>query len=384
MSGAGPGAGAAGASPAAAEDAARDVKAALARVMAGLDLSADAIAGVFGAIMDGLATPAQIGGLLVALRMKGETADELAGAARAMRARAQPLAAPDPARAVDTCGTGGDSAGLVNVSTLAAVLAAAAGAQVAKHGNRALSSQAGSADVLEALGVVVDAPPPAVAACLREAGIAFAFAPVFHAATRHAAGPRRELGARTIFNLLGPLTNPARVAHQVVGVYDRRWCVPVARALGQLGARRAFVVHGEGGPAGLDEIAVRGTTWIAEWDGAGVREHEVTPAWFGLPPADPGELAGGDAAHNAGVLRQVLAGEDAAHPAAPTRAVRHAACMTAGLALVATGLAPGPVEGTALAAATIDDGRALAALERWRAASHATRDAAAAAAGGRS
>ncbi len=353
-----------------------DLKAAIARVTAGRHLGADEIAHVFGLIMDGAASPAQIGGLLIGLRMKGETVDELAGAARAMRARALPLAVPDPARAVDTCGTGGDGAGTVNVSTLAAVIAAAAGAIVAKHGNRALSSQAGSADVLEQLGVVIDAAPPAVEACLRAAGIGFAFAPTFHAATRHAAAPRRELGTRTIFNLLGPMTNPARVAHQVVGVYDRRWCAPVAGALGQLGARRAYVVHGSGGSAGLDEIAVRGATWIAEWDGGAVREHAVTPAWFGLPDSDPGELAGGDAAFNAVVFRRVLAGDDAGDPAAPSRAVRHAACMTAGLALVAIGLAADPADGATMAAATIDDGRAVATLERWIAASQAAATAA--------
>ncbi len=350
-----------------------DIKGAIGRVMSGGNLTADEIAGVFGLIMDGEATPAQIGGLLVALRMKGETADELAGAASAMRARALPLTVPDPARAVDTCGTGGDGAGTVNVSTLAAVIAAAAGAIVAKHGTRALSSKTGSADVLEQLGMIINLEPPEVEACFRVAGIGFAFAPTFHAATRHAGGPRRELGTRTIFNLLGPMTNPARVAHQVVGVYDRHWCVPVARALGQLGARRAFVVHGSGEPAGLDEIAVRGATWIAEWDGATVREHEITPAWFGLAEADPAELAGGDAVHNAVVFRRVLGGDDVREPWSPSRAVRQAACMTAGLALVAIGAAGDPTDGARQAAAAIDDGRAIATLDRWIAASREAR-----------
>ena len=352
-------------------DAAALLKGAIARVMRGESLPAADIAEVFGAIMDGAATPAQIGGLLVALRMKGETADELAGAASAMRARALPLTVPDPSRAVDTCGTGGDGAGTVNVSTIAAVLAAAAGAIVAKHGNRALSSKAGSADVLEQLGVVIDAPPAAVEACLRDAHIGFAFAPAFHSATRHAAAPRRELGTRTIFNLLGPMTNPAGVAHQVIGVYDRRWCAPVAAALGQLGARRVFVVHGADG---LDEIAVRGATWVAEYHDGAVTEREITPAFFGLADSDPGELAGDDAAHNAAVFRRVLAGDDLR--AAPTRAVRHAASMTAGLALLAIGAVTTAADGAAAAAATIDDGRATATLERWIAASRAARDAA--------
>ena len=257
-----------------------DLKGAIAHVVARHDLGADQIAHVFGLIMDGHATPAQIGGLLIALRMKGETPTELAGAARAMRARAAPLACPHPERGVDTCGTGGDGAGTVNVSTLAAIVAAGAGACVAKHGNRAQSSRSGSADVLEALGVKIDAAPAVVEACMRDAGIGFAFAPAFHAATRHAAGPRRELGTRTLFNLLGPMTNPAGVRHQVVGVFARAWCEPVAEALGQLGARRAFVVHGAGGPSGLDEVAVAGTTWVAEWDAARGAVDD--------PRADPG------------------------------------------------------------------------------------------------
>ena len=194
-----------------------------------------------------------------------------------MRSRATPLACPRRERSIDTCGTGGDGAGTVNVSTLAAILIAACGGVVAKHGNRALSSKCGSADVLEALGVTTDAEPAIVERCIAIAGIGFAFAPRFHAATRHAGGPRRELGTRTIFNLLGPLTNPANVRHQVVGVFDRKWCEPVAAALGALGLRRAAVVHGAGG---LDEIAVRGETHVALWDdGAGiVRTLSIAPA----------------------------------------------------------------------------------------------------------
>lgn len=338
------------------------VKAAIAAVIARRDLAAADVADVFGEIMDGHATPAQIGGLLVALRCKGETADELAGAARAMRARATPLAVPDHARAVDTCGTGGDNAGTVNISTLAAIIAAGAGAIVAKHGNRALSSKAGSADVLEAMGVVIDAPVAVVEACIATAGIGFAFAPAFHAATRHAAGPRRELGTRTLFNLLGPLTNPAQVMHQVVGVYDKAWCAPVARALGALGARRAFVVHGDGG---LDEIAVNGMTWVAEWTGTAVREYAMVPGDFGLGGADPGELAGGDAATNAQILWRVLTGADAADRRMPTRAVRKAAVMTAALALHAIGLGEDKRAAAALAIRALEDGRATGALEKW-------------------
>jgi len=346
------------------------VRAAIASVIARRDLGAAEVAEVFGDIMDGLATSAQIGGLLVALRCKGETADELAGAARAMRARATPLAVPDPARAVDTCGTGGDHSGTVNLSTLAAIIAAGAGAIVPKHGNRALSSQAGSADVLEALGVVIDAPVGVVEACLSSAGIGFAFAPAFHAATRHASGPRKELGTRTMFNLLGPLTNPGQVAHQVVGVYDKGWCAPVARALGSLGARRAFVVHGDGG---LDEIAVNGMTWVAEWTGTAVKEYAMVPADFGMAGADPAELAGGDAATNAQILWRVLTGADAADRRTPSRAVRKAARMTAAFALHATGAAESPKAGAVLAGRALDDGRAAAALETWIAVSKAGR-----------
>jgi anthranilate phosphoribosyltransferase len=338
------------------------LKAAIARLAGGNDLPAELMAEAIGAIMDGAATPAQIGGLLMALRMKGETAEELAGAAAAMRARATPLAVPVPARAVDTCGTGGDNSGTVNVSTLAAIVAAGAGALVVKHGNRALSSRSGSADVLEQLGVAVDATPALVEACLGRASIGFAFAPTFHAATRHVGPARRELGTRTIFNLLGPLTNPGKVAHQVVGVFDKRWCAPMARALGQLGARRVFVVHGDGG---IDEIAVRGATWVAEWTGDGVREYAMVPADFGVAVSDPGELAGGDPSHNAGALLRVLSCADARDPIAPSCAVRNAAVMTAGLALVAMGAAASPAEGAAMAAAALDDGRAARTLERW-------------------
>ena len=333
------------------------VKEAIRAVVAGRDLTADEIAAVFEVIMDGSATPAQIGGLLIALRMKGETAEELAGAARTMRARATPFACPEPESAVDTCGTGGDGSGSVNVSTMAAIVAAAAGARVAKHGNRALSSRSGSADVLEALGVTIDTAPAVAERCLREVGIAFLFAPAFHAATRHAAGPRRELGVRTLFNLLGPLTNPARVRNQIVGVFDARWCVPVAQALGQLGARRAYVVHGEGG---LDEIAVRGVTHMAVWQegAAQVTTREVRPSDFGLQDADPAGLAGGDAAENAAIARRTLEGESGA--------VRNAVVMEAAVALCAAGVVDDDFPAAATRAAqAIDGGAALDTLARW-------------------
>jgi anthranilate phosphoribosyltransferase len=332
------------------------IQQAISQVVTGRDLSQDQIAAVFGQIMEGEATPAQIGGLLVGLRMKGETADEIAGAAREMRARARSIECPDRERAVDTCGTGGDGSGTVNVSTIAAIVAAAAGARVAKHGNRAVSSRAGSADVLEALGVVIDPPVEVVERCLSEARIGFLFAPAFHAATRHAGGPRRELGTRTLFNLLGPLTNPAQVGCQVVGVFDLRWCEPVARALGHLGARRAFVVHGA---AGLDEIAVRGPTALAEWDSARgeVVSREVSPGDFGLDEADPRGLVGGDANENARVVRRVLDGE--VGPA------RTAVLLAAGSALAVSEHAGDLATGAEMAAAAIDRGDAARTLALW-------------------
>ncbi|MEZ4359586.1 MAG: anthranilate phosphoribosyltransferase [Kofleriaceae bacterium] len=349
-----------------------DVRAALARVVAGGALSAAEMAAVVGQLMDGQGTPAQIGGLLIALRMKGETVAEIAGAAAAMRARATPLRCPEPERAVDTCGTGGDGSGMINVSTLAAIAVAGAGGCVAKHGNRALSSRSGSADVLEALGVKIDAAPAVVERCLRECGIGFAFAPAFHAATKHVAGPRRELGTRTLFNLLGPLTNPAGTKRQVVGVFDRRFCAPLAAAFGELGARRVFVVHGDGaapGAPGVDELAVRGETFVAEWTGEHVRTYAMTPADFGLEDADPAGLAGGDAADNAAILRRVLAGESIG-PGEPLRAAANAAVMTAALALVAIDAAADARSGAELAAQALRDGRAADVLARWARLSH--------------
>jgi anthranilate phosphoribosyltransferase len=300
---------------------------AIAKALAKQDLARDEMADVVGQIMDGDATAAQIGGFLIALRAKGEAVDELVGAATAMRARALPLPAAD--HAIDTCGTGGDGAGTVNVSTIAAILIAAAGGVVAKHGNRALSSKCGSADVLEHLGVVIDAAPEVVTRSLAAARIGFLFAPRFHSATRHAAAPRKELGTRTIFNLLGPMTNPARVRHQVVGVYARAWCAPVATALGALGVRRAAVVHGAGN---LDELAVRGETDVALWDDGELQTLVLTPRSFGVDELDPEGLAGGDAAFNAAIVTKVLAGDQTQH-GERLEAVLRASAMTAALGL---------------------------------------------------
>jgi len=335
----------------------------------GKHLSRAEVAEVIGQIMDGETTPAQIGGLLVALRAKGETIDELVGAASAMRNRATPLECPRREHSIDTCGTGGDGAGTLNVSTLAAILIAACGGVVAKHGNRALSSKCGSADVLEALGIAIDTEPAIVTRCIATAGIGFAFAPRFHAATRHAAAPRRELGTRTIFNLLGPLTNPASVRHQVVGVYDRHWCEPVAAALGALGVRRAAVVHGHGG---LDELAVRGDTHVAVFDDGVTTSMTLSPRHFGAKEVDPAGLAGGDAAHNASLLRDVLAGHHVGH-AERNEAFLLAAAMTAALGLEL--LEPGALDLDRLpdqlirARTVAIDGAAALTLDRWREAS---------------
>jgi anthranilate phosphoribosyltransferase len=353
------------------------IVAAIQRAIGGGHLSRDEMAAVIGQIMDGGATPAQIGGFLIALRAKGEAVDEIVGAATAMRARATHLACPRHEASIDTCGTGGDGACTINVSTLAAILLAACGGAVAKHGNRAQSSRCGSADVLEELGVAIDAEPAQVARSIEVAGIGFAFAPKFHAATRHAAGPRKELGTRTIFNLLGPLTNPAAVRHQVVGVYDRRWCAPVAAALGALGVRRAAVVHGAGGPdvpGGIDELAVRGETHVALWDAGALTTHTLTPASFGVDELDPAGLAGGDAAHNAAVLRAVLAGRGT------DRGERHEAALIASAMTAALGLEllePGPLDLGRLplqlvrACAVTHNGAARLVLHKWQTASQA-------------
>jgi anthranilate phosphoribosyltransferase len=347
---------------------------AIGRVLDRIDLSRAEVAEVFGQIMDGEATAAQIGGFLVALRAKGEAVDELVGAASAMRTRALPLACPRLETSIDTCGTGGDGAGTFNVSTLAAMLIAACGHPVAKHGNRALSSKCGSADVLEALGVKIDAEPAAVTRSIEHANIGFAFAPRFHAATRHASGPRKELGTRTIFNLLGPLTNPAGVHHQVVGVYDRKWCEHVAAALGALGCRRAAVVHGTGG---LDELAVDGDTHVAIWDGGRVDVVTLTPKSFGCGSLSAAGLAGGDATHNANVMRQVLAGHHVGRGEA-NEAILQASAMTAALGLEL--LEPGALDLDRLpdqfirARTVAVDGAARLALYKWIEASSASLD----------
>jgi anthranilate phosphoribosyltransferase len=333
-----------------------DVRGALARAVERRDLSADEMAAVVGQIMDGGATPAQVGALLTALRMKGETVDEVVGAAQAMRARMLRVPAPDGGVLLDTCGTGGDGSGSVNVSTLASFIVAACGVKVAKHGNRALSSRSGSHDVIEALGVDPAPGPELAARCLDEVGLCFMFAPAYHAATKHAAGPRREIGFRTLFNLLGPLTNPAGARFHLNGVFAADRCEFLARAHGALGSRRALVVHGAGG---LDEIATAGATRVAELDGEGaVRVYEIAPRDFGLAEADPAGLKGGEPALNARLLGEALAGADGA--------IRLAAVMTAAAGLYVAGAAADWKTGAQLAAEALESRRALGVLERLR------------------
>jgi anthranilate phosphoribosyltransferase len=324
----------------------------IARVVDGHDLSEAEMAAGVETILGGNATPAEIAGFLVALRMKGETVSELAGAARVMRAHAVQI--PDvPPRAIDTCGTGGDGASTLNVSTLAGLVAAGAGAKVAKHGNRAVSGTVGGADVLEALGVSLALAPASLGACLREVGFAFLFAPGLQPAMRHAAVPRRELGVRTLFNLLGPLTNPAGVRRQVVGVFDRRWLEPVAEVLQRLGAEHAWVVHGGGG---IDELSLEGESLVAELAGGTVRRRTVTAAAAGLGPAPASTLRIGSREEAAGRVRAILGGERG-----PGRDV---VCLNAAAALVVAGLATDVREGVTQAAASLDSGAAVSVLDR--------------------
>ena len=313
------------------------------------DLTADQAAQAMDVVMRGEAHPAQVAGLLIGLAMKGERPAELVGLARTMRAHGVAIDAGPGA--VDTCGTGGDRAGTFNISTAAAIVVAGAGVPVVKHGNRSVSSHCGSADVLEALGIKIDAPAAVVQRAVNEVGIGFCFAPTFHPAMRHAVEARRSLGVPTAFNLLGPLTNPARVRFQIVGVARPELTELMARSLQQLGAERAWVVHGADG---LDELSTTGYTKISECHGRVVRTFYLHPAEVGLAKAASADLKGGDAVQNAGQIRAVLAGEPG-----PGRDV---VLLNAGAALFICGRAPSLKQGITLAAAAIDDGRAARTL----------------------
>jgi anthranilate phosphoribosyltransferase len=323
------------------------------------DLTVDEAAGAMTEIMEGRAQPAQIAGFLVALGMKGERPPEIVGLAKTMRARATKLSKTfDPL--FDTCGTGGDRAQTFNVSTVAALVLAACGVRVAKHGNRSVSSRCGSADLFEALGVNIAAPPSVVEACLEQAGIAFFFAPTFHPSMRHAAPARKDLGIRTAFNLLGPLTNPAGASRQLVGVPRPELTELVARSLGLLGADRAWVVHGADG---LDEISTTGYTKVSECHAGAVNTFYVHPSDFKLAKAAPAALKGGDAVENAAIAKRILAGEQGAP--------RDIVLLNAGVSLLIAGVATDVPEGVARAAAALDDGSAARVLDRLIAVSNA-------------
>ena len=327
-----------------------DLKPFVAKAAAGEALNREDARAAFEIIMSGEATPSQIGGFLMALRVRGETVDEIVGAVGAMRARM--LTVEAPVDAIDIVGTGGDGAGTYNISTLAALIVAGAGVPVAKHGNRALSSKSGTADALSCLGVKLDIDPEAISRCISQAGLGFMFAQQHHSAMRHVGPTRVELGTRTIFNLLGPLSNPAGVTRQLVGVFSPQWLVPVAEVLRDLGSTSVWVVHGEG----LDEITTTGVTQVAALENGAIRTFELTPDDFGLETAMLADLKGGDGAHNAEALKGVLEGD-----ATPYRDI---ALANAAASLVIAGRAADLREGMDLARQSLTSGAAKATLER--------------------
>lgn len=327
------------------------IQRALEKIIARMSLTEREAMEVMETIMSGEATPAQIGALLAALRMKGETIEEITGFARVMRDKATRIACRTYPL-VDTCGTGGDGLNTFNISTVSSFVAAGAGAAIAKHGNRAASSRTGAADVLEALGVRIDIPPDRVAWCIDHVGIGFLFAPLLHQAMRFAIGPRREIGVRSVFNLLGPLTNPAGATAQVMGVYAAALVEPVAHVLNNLGAEHAYVVHSDDG---LDEFTVTAPTQVAEVRAGRVRAFRIDPEAVGLPIASLEDLQGGDHKKNAAIVLAILQGE--------TGPKRDVALLNAGAALVVAGRAVDLREGIALAARSIDSGAALGKLE---------------------
>ncbi len=335
------------------------IQAAIGRLIAGESLDRDEARGVMEQIMSGDATDAQIGGFLMALRAKGETIDEIAGFAETMRAKATQITG-GKAPLVDTCGTGGDASGTFNISTTVAFVAAGAGLTVAKHGNRAMSSRCGSADVLAQLGVNVEATPDQVGHCLDEAGIGFLFAPALHGAMKHAIGPRKELGTRTVFNVLGPLTNPAGAKRQLIGVFAPDLTETMAGVLGALGSERAFVVHGHDG---LDELTLTGPSRVTELADGATKTYDVTPEDFGLQRVSVDQLAGGDAAQNAAILTSILDGE--LGPAADV------VVMNAAAAIVTGGVSQDLASGVKVARDSIEFGKARASLDRLRDVSNA-------------
>jgi anthranilate phosphoribosyltransferase len=328
-----------------------DFKTLIGKVATGATLTRDEAAKAFDHMMSGEATPSQMGGLLMGLRIRGETVDEITGAVTTMRAKMQRVAAPPDA--IDVVGTGGDASGSYNISTCAAFIVAGAGVPVAKHGNRALSSRSGAADVLAALGVKIELAPDAVGRCIRDAGIGFMFAPAHHPAMKNVGPTRVELGTRTIFNLLGPLSNPAGVRRQMVGVFSRQWVEPLANVLKNLGSESAWVVHGSDG---LDEVTSAGTTYVAALENGAVRSFEIAPEDVGVARAMPDMLRGGDADQNARALLDVLKGKKGAF--------RDVALMNAAAGLVVAGRAKDLKQGFAIAEKSINSGEAEGRLDR--------------------
>jgi len=328
-----------------------DFKALIAKVATGASLTRTEAAAAFDRMMSGEATPSQMGGLLMALRVRGETVDEITGAVTTMRAKMLGVKAPPDA--VDVVGTGGDASGSFNISTCAAFIVAGAGVPVAKHGNRALSSKSGAADVLQALGVKIELNAEQVGACIRDAGIGFMFAPAHHPAMKNVGPTRVELGTRTIFNLLGPLSNPAGVKRQMIGTFSKHWVEPMAQVLKNLGSQSIWVVHGSDG---LDEITTAGTTSVAALDHGTIRTFEIGPEDAGLPRVKPEALHGGDAEYNAKALLDVLKGKSGPY--------RDVAMLNAAAALIVAGKAKDLKDGVALAAKSIESGEAEGRLDR--------------------
>ncbi len=335
-----------------------DFRTLIGKVATGASLTREESASAFDRMMSGEATPSQMGGLLMGLRMRGETVDEITGAVTTMRAKM--LRVEAPAGAIDVVGTGGDASGSYNISTCAAFIVAGAGVPVAKHGNRALSSRSGAADVLGALGVKIDLPPEAISRCINEAGIGFMFAPAHHPAMKHVGPTRVELGTRTIFNLLGPLSNPAGVKRQMVGVFSRQWVEPLANVLKNLGSERAYVVHGSDG---LDEITTSGPTAVAALENGKVTTFEIKPEDVGLAKAKPEDLRGGDAEANAAALMDVLRGKKGPY--------RDVAILNAAAAIVVAGKAKDLKEAVAVATKSVDSAEAEGRLDRLIAVSNA-------------
>src|SRR5712664_1928835 len=335
-----------------------DLKSIIGKVATGATLSRDEAASAFNSMMSGEATPSQMGGLLMAMRVRGETVDEITGAVSAMRSKMLRVDAPPDA--IDVVGTGGDSSGSYNISTCAAFIVAGAGVPVAKHGNRALSSRSGAADVLTALGVKIDIPPETISACIKTAGIGFMFAPAHHPAMKHVGPTRVELGTRTIFNLLGPLSNPAGVKRQMVGVFSRQWVEPLAHVLNNLGSESVWVVHGSDG---LDEITTAGPTHVAALENGAVRTFEITPEEMGLQRVKSEALRGGEAKENAQALVDVLKGKQGAF--------RDVAVLNAAAALVVAARAKDLKQALALAQTSIDSGEAASRLQQLVAISNA-------------